>query len=300
MPAGIQSLEVDSQNRLYTTYQSSQAASGKGFYLLLAENFVFNDTIFIADLSPGHILRNSSQVVTSSSGDIAMLYAESGIRNDTVICDIFMKRGSIYEIIPVELSSFTAIVKENDIQLFWTTVTEINNRGFEIEKINDSKSKIIQDWEMIGFVPGYGTSTEPKSYSFVDKDVTTGKHKYRLKQIDFDGSFEYSEIIETEVIQKLNYLLEQNYPNPFNPVTSISYTIPDFSLSKSEGCFVTLKVFDVLGNEIVTLVNEEKAPGTYEVNFQSLVNNNQLASGIYYYQLKAGEFIQTKKMILLR
>ena len=295
MPSGIQAMEVDDQNRLFITYQSSQSASGKGFYLLFAENYVFNDTILIADLSPGHILRNSSQVITNSNGDIAMLYAESGIRNDTVICDIFMKRGSIYEIIPVELSSFTATVKEDNIQLYWTTATETNNLGFEIEKINPSKSENIYDWEKIGFVPGCGTSTKPKSYSFVDKDITPGKHKYRLKQIDLDGSYEYSDIIEAEVMQKLNYTLMQNYPNPFNPTTKIKFTIPSVETTRRV-VFTTLKVYDILGNEIVTLVNEEKPAGNYNVIFDA----SKLSSGVYFYTLKTGEFSKTNKMILTK
>ncbi|MBL1153401.1 MAG: T9SS type A sorting domain-containing protein [Ignavibacteriota bacterium] len=200
-----------------------------------------------------------------------------------------MKRGSIYEIIPVELSSFTATVKEDNIQLYWTTATETNNLGFEIEKINPSKSENIYDWEKIGFVPGCGTSTKPKSYSFVDKDITPGKHKYRLKQIDLDGSYEYSDIIEAEVMQKLNYTLKQNYPNPFNPSTLIGYQLPVTSK-------VTLKVYDILGNEIATLVNEEKPAGNYNVIFDA----SKLSSGVYFYTLKTGEFSKTNKMILAK
>ncbi len=129
LPAGIQSLEIDDMKRLYTTYQSSQSASGKGFYLLFAENQVFADTILIADLPPEYVTRNSSQVVTKGNGDIAMIYAEGDVRNDTVICDIFMKQGNIYQIIPVELTSFTASANENDVQLNWITASETNNSG---------------------------------------------------------------------------------------------------------------------------------------------------------------------------
>jgi hypothetical protein len=286
LPAGIQSLEIDDQNRLYTSYQSSQSASGKGFYLLFAENGVFNDTILIADLPPEYVTRNSSQVVTKGDGDIAMFYAEGDVRNDTVICDIFMKRGNIYDIIPVEMTNFTANVSGSDVYLNWGTVTETNNQGFEILRFaqNDNNR-----WEKIGYVPGFGTTTEPKSYSFIDENISEGKYSYRLKQIDYDGSFEYSEIVEVSISLPGKFSLEQNYPNPFNPATSIQFAIGSRQ-------FVSLKVFDVLGNEVTTLVSEEKPAGRYEITFDA----RNLASGIYYYKLISGKYAETKKMILLR
>src|SRR5690606_5091234 len=122
-------------------------------------------------------------------------------------------------------------------------------------------------------------TTEPQSYSFNDENLSSGKYQYRLKQIDFDGTFEYSNVIEAEINSPTKFSLEQNYPNPFNPSTSIQYAIGNRQ-------FVTLKVYDVLGNEVSTLVNEEKPAGSYDVEF----NASNLASGIYYYQLKAGDF----------
>lgn len=288
LPAGIQSLEIDDQNRLYTAYQSSQSASGKGFYLLFAENGVFNDTILIADIPPEYVTRNSSQVVTKGNGDIAMFYAEGDVRNDTVICDIFMKRGNIYNIIPVEFTGFTASVTNNKVHLQWRTSTEVNNQGFEIERASLSAMP-GQGWEKIGFVPGFGTTTEPKSYSFKDIDVMNGLYKYRLKQIDFNGSFEYSDVVEVQINIPDKFVLEQNYPNPFNPSTTIKYQIPNTG-------FVTLKIFDVLGNEVATLVNEEKPSGEYEVEFGA----EELSGGIYFYVLKTGSFKSVKKMIFLK
>ena len=288
LPAGIQSLEIDDQNRLYTTYQSSQSASGKGFYLLFAENEVFNDTILISDLPPEYVTRNSSQVITKGNGDIAMFYAEGDVRNDTVICDIFMKRANIYNIIPVELVSFTANVSGNDVVLNWVTVTETNNSGFEVERSKMANDKNQTGWERIEFVEGNGTTTEIQNYSFTDKPEP-GKYRYRLKQVDFDGSFEYSNVIEVEVGTPQQFSLYQNYPNPFNPATKIKYSVPQFSN-------VVIKVFDVLGKEVATLVNEEKFAGTYELNW----NAANLPSGVYLYQLKAADFVQTRKMILLR
>jgi hypothetical protein len=128
----------------------------------------------------------------------------------------------------------------------------------------------------------------------VDKNLSIGKYQYRLKQIDFDGSFEYSNIIEAEINSPEEFSLSQNYPNPFNPTTTIQYSIP--SNGKGETSNVTLKVFDVLGNEAATLVNEEKQPGVYEVEFDA----SQLSSGIYFYKLQTENYSSTKKMILLK
>jgi hypothetical protein len=145
-------------------------------------------------------------------------------------------------------------------------------------------------WEKIGFVDGNGTTTETKSYSFKDKNLTAGKYQYRLKQIDFDGTFEYSNIVEAEILPPAKFSLEQNYPNPFNPSTSIQYAIANRQ-------FVSLKVFNSLGEEVETLVNEYQGAGNHSTFF---IVNSTLPSGVYYYQLKAGEFVQTRKMIILK
>ncbi|HMN18806.1 MAG TPA: T9SS type A sorting domain-containing protein [Ignavibacteriaceae bacterium] len=145
------------------------------------------------------------------------------------------------------------------------------------------------EWTKIGFVPGFGTTTEPKSYSFIDSKLETGNYNYRLKQIDLDGSFAYSNTINIKIEQPFVFTLDQNYPNPFNPVTSIQYAIANKQ-------FVKLIVYDVLGNEIAVLVNEEKPAGKYEVSW----NASNLASGVYIYRLQSGLFISLKKMMLLR
>jgi hypothetical protein len=209
--------------------------------------------------------------------------------------------------IPVELVSFTAIVTGTSVQLSWSTASETNNVGFEIERSVISNGVRNLTWEEIGFVEGKGTTTEIQNYSFTDKNVVSGKYSYRLKQIDLDGSFTYSNEIEIEVefTMPIEFALEQNYPNPFNPSTKIRFVIPnevrnlkDFSSQapRNDNMLVSLKVFDVLGNEVATLVDEFKPAGRYEVEF----NASFLSSGVYLYQLKAGEFIQTKKMILIR
>ena len=199
--------------------------------------------------------------------------------------------------IPVELTSFTASVVDGNVVLNWVTVTELNNSGFEVQKGNHTSTSLsVTEWESIGFVNGNGTSTETHNYSFADESPVAGKSYYRLKQIDFDGSFEYSNVIEVEVVLPIQFSLEQNYPNPFNPSTKIKYSIPNVTLSGVEGSRVIVKVFGVLGNEVETLVNEEKPAGTYEIDF----NASKLSSGVYFYQLQAGSFVETKKMILLR
>ncbi len=187
--------------------------------------------------------------------------------------------------VPVELASFSAEVNGNNVLLSWITASEINNQGFHIER-RDNKN---EEWKNIDFVNGNGTTTEPQSYSFVDENLSTGKYQYRLKQTDFDGTFEYSNTIEVEVSIPTRFSLNQNFPNPFNSVTSIQYAIANKQ-------FVTLKVYDILGKEIATLVNENKEAGNYSVDF----NAAELPSGVYIYQLSTADFTQIKKMILTK
>jgi hypothetical protein len=189
-------------------------------------------------------------------------------------------------------------VNENDVSLNWMTATETNNMGFQIERCALGAER--QAWNKIGFVNGFGTTTEQQIYSFNDENLETGNYQYRLKQIDFDGSYCYSNIIEAEIVSPNKFMLEQNFPNPFNPSTTIKYTIPKVTLSGVEGSLVQLKVYDVLGNEVATLVNEYKLSGNYEIEFNPSTIKHHLSSGVYFYELKAGDFIQTKKMILLQ
>lgn len=187
-------------------------------------------------------------------------------------------------IIPVELTAFNASVNKNDVQLNWTTATELNNLGFDIQrKSNDGK------FQSLGFVNGKGTTTEINNYNFVDSKLDAGNYSYRLLQKDFDGTYAYSQEVEVEISTPLTFSLEQNYPNPFNPTTTIGYSIPSNN-------FVTIKLYDILGNEVITLVNEQKQAGKYEM----LYNASNLASGVYYYQINAGDFTQTRKLMLMK
>gem|GEM_PF-2659541 len=199
--------------------------------------------------------------------------------------------------VPVELTAFNAVLLGSSVKLNWTTATEINNYGFEIEKtIHTSTPLSVTKWEKIGFVSASGNSISEKNYSFTDSYPSGGsKFVYRLKQIDNDGTFSYSDIVEVEIVPN-KFELSQNYPNPFNPSTKIKYTIPNVTLSGVEGSRVQLKVYDILGNEVATLINEEKPAGVYEVEF----NASNLSSGVYLYKLTAGSFTETKKMTVLK
>ena len=190
--------------------------------------------------------------------------------------------------IPVELKSFNASVSVNNVNLNWSTATELNNSGFQIERSNGS------EYQVIGFVAGHGTTTEVQNYTFADQNVEAGKFTYRLKQVDFNGTFEYSNTIEVEIIGVKEFTLGQNYPNPFNPSTTINFSLAVDSK-------VSLKIFDVLGQEVVTLVNGQLAAGSQKVSF----NASSLNSGVYFYRIDADgidgqKFSSVKKMILTK
>jgi len=190
-------------------------------------------------------------------------------------------------VVPVELSSFTASVTGNSITLNWITSTETNNQGFEIQR------KTNNEFLSVGFIDGKGTTTETQNYSFIDKDLAQGLYTYRLKQVDFDGSFDYSSEIEV-VVGPTDFSLSQNYPNPFNPSTIITFNLAIDSK-------VTLTIFNTLGEEVTKLVSGNLSAGTQQVNF----NAAGLNSGVYFYQLQAtgidgSNFSSVKKMMLTK
>ncbi len=199
---------------------------------------------------------------------------------------------------PVELINFSSESDGHNIVLKWTTATETNNNGFEVQRseIRDQKSGSGEHtgWERIGFIEGNGTTTQIHIYSFSDLNVIPGIYQYRLKQIDFDGSYNFSKEVVVEVPVPSRFSLEQNYPNPFNPTTRISFIIPTNSR-------VSLTIFDVLGRQVTTLINKRMTAGYYNIEFSA----SELASGIYYYRLKTegnnGESFDTiKKMVLIK
>jgi photosystem II stability/assembly factor-like uncharacterized protein len=187
--------------------------------------------------------------------------------------------------VPVELISFTASVNDKDILLTWETATEINNKGFEVERKSSGS-----EYKPINFIPGNGTTTDPKIYQYMDKNVFAGIYTYRLKQVDFDGNFAYSNEIKVNMNTVPDkFTLHQSYPNPFNPVTRIKFEIPSKQM-------VELKVYDLLGREAAVLTKEELSPGIYERDWDA----SGYSSGIYYYRITAGTFNETRKMILVK
>jgi hypothetical protein len=187
-------------------------------------------------------------------------------------------------IIPVELTSFTASVNEGNVVLNWSTATETNNHLFEIERKAETSEYIT-----IGYVEGAGTTTEPQNYGYTDNKVETGTYTYRLKQVDFDGTFTYSNEVEVDVTAPLSFNLDQNYPNPFNPTTNISYSIP-------EAGNIILAVYNTVGEKVAVLVNGYSEAGHFDVSF----NASNLPSGVYLYKLQSANSVQTKKMMLLK
>jgi len=188
-------------------------------------------------------------------------------------------------IIPVELASFSASVNGSDVTLSWITATELNNSGFEVERKSTE-----EEWTMLGFVEGNGTTTESKVYTFFDKGLVSGKYNYRIKQIDFNGSYKYYVLQEEiEIAAPNSYGLSQNYPNPFNPSTKINYSVPVEAL-------VNIAVYNVLGEKVADVVNSVHKAGNYEFTFDA----TNLASGMYIYRMESGNYISIKKMMILK
>ncbi len=187
-------------------------------------------------------------------------------------------------VVPVEITTFAAKVIDNKVSLSWSTATETNNSRFDIERKTANS-----DWVQIGNVPGNGTTAKVHNYSFVDSKINFDKASYRIKQIDFDGSYSYSKEVEINVSAPIKFELSQNYPNPFNPVTTISYSLPVSS-------HVRLEVYSITGQRVKLLVDETQTAGVYNRRF----DGSSLASGIYIYRITAGEFVVSKKMQLIK
>ena len=203
--------------------------------------------------------------------------------------------------LPIQLGSFTATAtSEGYVLLEWMTLTETNNYGFEVQRRPDSDPQ----YQTLAnsFIPGHGTTLEPHYYSYTDNTVTLGQWWYRLKQIDLDGTIHYTDGIQVDVLTDVEedslpeedplptaYALEQNYPNPFNPSTQIQFALPKAS-------HVRLEVYNALGERIATLVDDTRQAGYYSEQFDA----TGLASGLYFYRLQAGDFLDTKKLLLLK
>jgi hypothetical protein len=202
-----------------------------------------------------------------------------------------------HKVLPVELVAFTATANRMNADLHWSTATEVNNYGFEIERRQTAQ------WDKVGFVSGAGTSNSPRDYSYTDNNLPAGRYTYRLKQVDNNGAFSYHGSVEVGIgLAPQEFALSQNYPNPFNPSTKIQYSL-------ANAAQVSLKVYNVLGLEVATLVNGRQEAGSYTVPFSANSGNTStFASGVYFYRLEAhpkdggqaGSFVSTKKLVLMK
>jgi hypothetical protein len=202
-------------------------------------------------------------------------------------------------VLPVELSSFTSSSHDQSVLLNWTTITENNSNRFEVQRTLVGPKNSASNWITIALVKASYSINSPKQYSFIDKNLQSGKYQYRLKMIDNDGAFEFSKIIESDISVPSKFELSQNYPNPFNPSTKINYTLPVDSK-------VTLEVYNITGEMIAQLLNEQQSAGYYSVDYNSSSVNKSIPSGIYFYRLIANgnangtNFSSIKKMMLIK
>lgn len=183
------------------------------------------------------------------------------------------------EPIPVELTSFNADVNSNSISLLWSTASELNNMGFELFR---NGNKII-------FIEGIGNTTETQSYSYTDQNLMPGIYNYKLEQIDYDGTRTISGELTIYLTIPETFSLEQNYPNPFNPVTNITFSIP----ISSE---VVIRIYDILGEEVTTLISGSYSAGTHTVQWDA----GDLPSGMYLCSLQAGDEQRVIKLLLMK
>jgi hypothetical protein len=229
-----------------------------------------------------------------SIGDSTVVSSDPRIITVTTTQFSIWTVGSANAPLPVRLQSFNFVLNSRDVKLNWITSSEMNNAGFEIQRTLSSIA-FNDDWKNIGFVKGSGTKITPTEYSFTDFKLNTGKYKYRLKQIDFNGNYNFYNLDgNVEIGTPAVFELSQNYPNPFNPSTKIKFNLP---LRRGVGGMITtLKIYNSLGQEIQTLVNESLSPGFYEFDW----NASNLPSGTYFYILQSDDFVQTKKCLLIK
>jgi len=253
----------------------------------------FLDITYISG-SPNSTDLNLIQKITFSETDIVFLLNDDSTVPKTLsnISKITFSSTEGGTSLPVEFTSFETLINKNKVTLIWQTATEINNYGFQVER---QKAKGESEWEVVGFVEGHGNSNSPKDYTFTDDLLGLSLNlnlNYRLKQLDFDGNYEYSDVVEVTLAENIKeYKLEQNFPNPFNPSTEIKFSIPQNSNVK-------LELFNMIGEKVATLINEEMAAGSH--NYQLSISNYQLSSGIYLYRIQSGNFVQTRKLMLLK
>ena len=255
------------------------------YYTWLTQNS-FDPQLISNTVGDGAVAILGQDPVNINPGQFAEFYYGISIGADQATClsnmDLCVAKKNA--VLPVELTSFTAVSQNQQVTLNWTTATEINNNGFEVQR-STSNSEFLT----VGFVKGAGTTTSQQEYSFTDKNMIDGIYSYRLKQIDFNGVYEYSNAIEVDVRSLDNYSLEQNYPNPFNPSTKIAYIL-------KEKTNVKILVMNAIGEEVAVLINQTQEQGYHQLDF----NASNLPSGIYFYSLQTENYSETKKMLLMK
>jgi hypothetical protein len=261
-----------------------------GIYIYSPTGTLLNTLSVVTGVRSVYQLPNG-HLLTTSSTSLYEIDENTGAIIRTIASGLSFQYISLYDysIIQVELTSFTANVVGRSIVLKWQTATELNNNGFQIERSKDNIS-----FSQVAFVPGYGTTTEPKSYSFTDNSVESGVYYYRLKQIDFDGSYSYSDVVSADIGFPIEYALGQNYPNPFNPSTTIEFSAPIDAK-------VTIRVYNLVGELVSEIISGDYPAGIHNVDF----NAADLTSGIYFYRIDAvgvdgSNYSNMMKMTLLK
>jgi hypothetical protein len=244
------------------------------------------DPEYVSNTADGPVFITAQDPININPQDSVFVYYAVAVGADEteMLASMAEAEQKYLQIVPVELTSFTAKVNPGTVKLKWTTASEINNHGFEVERMSNG------NWITIGFKEGAGTTTEQKSYTFNDNIISLNAKQlcYRLKQIDFNGESKYSNIVEVAILP-VKFNLSQNYPNPFNPSTMISFTIPHREN-------VTLDVYNLLGQKVTSIINREMDGGNYDIRYDA----SSLSAGIYFYTLKAGSYVSTKKMMLIK
>ena len=287
-------ISKSSTTTIPASYSDSVYTTGTTYLLVIKYTFndgAANDTINlfinpdISGVEPSPNLTVATTQTDAVSLGTVNLRQGSGTNAANVIVDGIRVSTSWTDVVPVELVSFNASANGTEVNLSWMTATELNNSGFSVERKTGSSN-----WQSIGFVKGNGTTTAANNYTFTDRNILSQTaYSYRLKQMDFNGSYSYSKVVQVSTNLISTFELKQNYPNPFNPSTQISFSL-------AQNGFVRLVVYNLLGQEVETLINRNMEAGSHSISFDA----SGLQSGVYIYKLTSSGFTLTKKMILLR
>jgi hypothetical protein len=284
------------------TFGSTVFGTGTTYLCVLKYDFATTNVslwVFASGVPASEAEAGSPEVTNTGTGldTLRMVALRQYSTSQNIVVDGIRVADSWLEApLPVQISSLSASASRNGATVRWSTATETNNYGFEIERRSVSVGQTFlsvrsDEWLKVGFVPGAGTSTSPRNYSYTDEGVAPGRYAYRIKQIDNGGAFQYYGAAEVEVgIVAKEFALDQNYPNPFNPTTSVSFSL-------AEPGRAVVKVYNVVGQEIAVLFDQEAEAGRlYQVAFDA----SQLTTGVYLYTLESGGQRMVRRMALVR